>query len=230
MFLQRISIRQRLVLALFLMSCFCFALSVVRVVATGTLTYLFLNWNLILAALPWLASGTVASLDRLRTHRLATAFALIVWLLFFPNALYILTDLFHLRSIDNAPIWFDLVLILSFAWTGLVFGFASLKHIESLVGQYVAKPLVNVLVTVLLFGASFGIYLGRFLRWNSWDVVSQPFCLLDDIAVRVLNPLDHGRTWAVTLLLGMLLNMMYRTVSLLQNVGLNEPTPVDKHS
>lgn len=215
MFLQNIPVRKRLVLALAIMSMFCFALSVVRVYMTGTHSYLFLNWNLFLAALPWLASGTVASFYQLRTKRLTTSFALIVWLLFFPNALYILTDLFHLRVIDTAPIWYDLVLILSFAWTGLIFGFASLKHIESLLSQYFRKSWVNVLVTVLMFAASFGIYLGRFRRWNSWDIIGDPMGLMYDVAIRFTNPFDHPRTWAVTLLLGLLLNMIYRSMDLL---------------
>jgi uncharacterized membrane protein len=71
---------------------------------------------------------------------------------------------------------------------------------------------VPVVITLLLFISSFGVYIGRYLRWNSWDVVDDPYPLFRDIAVRVLDPMDHPRAWGLTLLLGVLLNMVFWTI------------------
>jgi uncharacterized membrane protein len=140
----------------------------------------------------------------------------VAWLLFFPNAPYILTDLFHLRLKTAMPVWFDLVLILSFAWTGLLFGFLSLWDIERLWSQSVRKTYVTFLSTGLLFAGSFGIYIGRYLRWNSWDAIPEPFNLIYDIGERIINPFAHPRTWGMTLLMGLFLNILYWSFRLIR--------------
>ncbi len=149
------------------------------------------------------------------------------WILFFPNAPYILTDLFHLRlSSLSMPLWFDLVLILSFAWVGLMFGFMSLWDIEKILEHYLHTsrfrsllrfPLVIPLFSsALLFISSFGIYLGRYLRWNSWDLIAKPFEVICDISDRFINPILHPRTWGVTILMGLFLNIVYWSLRLVK--------------
>jgi len=138
------------------------------------------------------------------------------WILFFPNAPYILTDLFHLRVNTKVPIWYDLVLILSFAWTGLLYGLISLFDIERILGVFIHKKIVTIISVFLLFVSGFGIYIGRFLRWNSWDILQAPGALLNDVADRFLNPASHPRTWAVTILMGVFLNMIYWSMRLLK--------------
>ncbi len=152
----------------------CFALSLLRVGITGSPRFLFLNWNLFLAFLPWMLSTLVIIYPKLQRSKLSLATLLFSWLLFFPNAPYILTDLFHLRLKTSVPVWFDLVLILSFAWTGLLMGFMSLLDIEAVLSRWMKSRVVALTSTALLFIGSFGIYVGRFLRWNSWDIISQP--------------------------------------------------------
>lgn len=73
----------------------------------------------------------------------------------------------------------------------------------------------NTILVTLLFISSFGVYLGRFLRWNTWDIISNPIDLLADIADRFIHPLSHGRTWGITLLMGTLLSFIYFSVSVL---------------
>jgi len=141
----------------------------------------------------------------------------LIWLLFFPNAPYILTDLFHLRLKSSMPIWFDLLLILSFAWTGLMFGFTSLWNIENLLRNNLKPIYINLISSLLLFIGSFGIYVGRYLRWNSWDIINQPFDLFYDIGDRIINPFDHPRTWGMTLFMGGFLNLIYFSLRLVQN-------------
>jgi uncharacterized membrane protein len=107
------------------------------------------------------------------------------------------------------PIWFDLVLILSFAWTGLLFGFFSLWDIEQILLKSMKKTTVRIISVMLLFMGSFGIYVGRYLRWNSWDIITEPFRLAYDIGDRLINPFEHPRTWGMTILMGTFLNILY---------------------
>ncbi len=199
-----------------ILSLFCFGLSLFRVEISGTRHFLFLNWNLLLAFVPWLLTMTLTISPNLRKSRIAVFGMLGVWLLFFPNASYILTDLFHLSHHSSMPIWFDLVLILSFAWTGLLYGFLSLWHLEEMMEQFLSKKVILWISIVLLFISSFGIYIGRYLRWNSWDILHQPGRLLGDVGERIINPFDHTRTWGVTIFMGLFLVMLYFTFKLLR--------------
>ncbi len=201
--------RLNLTLLLAIMSFSSFLLSLFRVYLTGSALFLFLNWNLFLAFIPWLFTTIIIIKPNLQKNKLILFGLLFLWTLFFPNALYILTDLFHLRVSSLMPIWFDLVLILSFAWTGLLFGFMSLIDIEKLLLEYTNTRIITFISVFLLFVASFGIYIGRYLRWNSWDLIISPFSLLYDISDRIFNPFAHPGTWGMTILMGLLLNMFY---------------------
>lgn len=187
----------------------CFSLSVFRVLHTDTRMYLFLNWNLFLAGIPWIVSSFVLLRPKIWNSKIIMGLLLGIWLLFFPNAPYILTDLYHLKSRTVIPIWFDMILILSFAWTGLLLGILSLLDIEKILLKSISRKWVTAISMVLLFVTSFGVYLGRFLRWNSWDILQNPLGLLQDIGVRFSHPFEHPRTWGMTLLFGLFLNMIY---------------------
>ncbi|MCL2130879.1 MAG: DUF1361 domain-containing protein [Lentimicrobiaceae bacterium] len=187
----------------------CFGFSIFRAAYSDTKTFLFLNWNLFLATIPWLLSSFAVIRPSIQKKKTVTFLLLGTWLLFFPNAPYILTDLFHLRQNFSMPIWFDLVLILSFAWTGLLFGFLSLWDIERMLSKSINPKIVKCISLILLFLGSFGIYLGRYLRWNSWDIIKEPFRLFYDIGDRIINPFEHPRTWGMTLFMGLFLNIIY---------------------
>jgi uncharacterized membrane protein len=213
----------RLQIALFMgvLSIVCFGLSLFRMEYSGTRHFLFLNWNLFLAFVPWLFTVILTMSPNLQKSRLAVFGMLGVWLLFFPNASYILTDLFHLSHNSSMPIWFDLVLILSFAWTGLLYGFLSLWNLEELMEQFLSKRVITALSVLLLFVSSFGIYIGRYLRWNSWDILHHPTKLMGDIGDRIINPFDHTRTWGVTVFMGLFLTMLYFTFKFLRRGRMN---------
>ncbi|MBN2893197.1 MAG: DUF1361 domain-containing protein [Bacteroidales bacterium] len=195
---------------------FCFGVSLFRFVYTDTKVFLFLNWNLFLAFIPWALTSLVIIKPKFQKSRLTLIVLLGSWLLFFPNAPYILTDLFHLRLKSSMPIWFDLILILSFAWTGLLFGFLSLWDFEKLLRNFMKRTYVIIISAVLLFIGSFGIYVGRFLRWNSWDILTEPFKLMYDIGDRFINPFEHPRTWGMTIFMGLFLNMIYLSFRLIR--------------
>ncbi|QRA42771.1 DUF1361 domain-containing protein [Chryseobacterium cucumeris] len=194
---------------LIMMTIFCFSLSAFRYYISDTKVFLFLNWNLFLAWIPLLLSSFVLAFN-IRS-KISLVFIIIIWILFFPNSPYILTDLFHLKARNSIPIWYDLIVILSFAWTGLICGFISLNDIEKKLSYYGKKNSINGIIVFFLFMSSFGVYLGRFLRWNSWDVLNNPFGLFSDIVVRFIYPMEYTKTWGVTLLMGIMLNFMYFT-------------------
>jgi uncharacterized membrane protein len=194
---------------LFVISVFCLALSAFRVLLTGTHEYLFLNWNLMLAFLPWLFTS-FAVLRRLK-NRLAILFTMAAWLLFFPNSLYMLTDLIHLRQIKDAPVWLDLIIVLSFAWAGLCYGFVSLMDIEHFLKDRFRTDAKTVAIfsVCMIYLAAFGVFIGRFFRWNSWDLLGNPAALIGDMYDRFAYPGNNLRIFAFTVLMGTLLNLMY---------------------
>jgi len=204
------------IIFLCILSVICFSLSIFRYVYSDSNTFLFLNWNLFLAFVPWALSTFLIIKPQIQRSKILISLTLLIWLLFFPNAPYILTDLFHLRLRLSMPIWFDLVLILLFAWTGLLFGFTSLWDIEQILQKSMKKSMVTMISTLLLFLGSFGIYIGRYLRWNSWDIITEPFRLAYDIGDRLINPFQHPKTWGMTILLGIFLNILYWSFHLIK--------------
>ncbi|TYZ10512.1 DUF1361 domain-containing protein [Hymenobacter lutimineralis] len=216
-------LRQRLNLLLVLGA--SLALSVVlitfRVFITQKITFVFLLWNLFLALIPF----GLSTLLRLTHGRLKARVLLpvgAVWLLFFPNAPYILTDLFHLEPRAGVPYWYDLALILTCAWNGLMLAYASLTDMQMLVTRRLGWWAGWSFAAVALLLSAFGVYLGRYLRFNSWDIITNPLTLFFDILNRLLHPWQHPSTWGVTLLFGAFLLLGYITVRLLGRVN-DEP-------
>ena len=202
-----------------ILSLCCFGISIFRFIYSDTKVFLFLNWNLFLAFIPWALTTIAVISPKIQKSKITVLILMGMWLLFFPNAPYILTDLFHLRLKTSMPVWFDLILILSFAWTGIVFGFLSLWDIERILRKSISRNLTTLISIVLLFLGSLGIYIGRYLRWNSWDLITEPFKLIYDIGDRVINPFEHPRTWGMTLFMGLFLNMLYWSFRLIRKRG-----------
>jgi len=219
----RSNLRYKEMLFLGVLTLLCVMFSVYRLMHTDSKVFFFLNWNLFLAFVPWGFTSLVYLKPKWQKNKFVLLILLGSWLLFFPNAPYILTDLFHLRARSSMPIWFDLILILSFAWTGLLFGLFSLFDIEYLMGMHFKKTYVTLTSITLMFIGSFGIYLGRYLRWNSWDIISEPFKLFYDIGDRIVNPFEHPRTWGMTLCMGIFLNMIYISFKYIRKRGETHP-------
>ncbi len=203
------------VLFLGLLALSCFALSLFRWHYTDTKTFLFLNWNVLLAVVPYAITTLAVIYPPIKNSSFRLFTLMAVWLLFFPNAPYILTDLFHLRKNTGMPIWFDLTLILFFAWTGLLFGFLSLRDVQQSLMARMNARWALIITSVLIFIGSFGIYLGRYLRWNSWDVLNEPFSIIYQIGDRFVNPIAHSRTWGMTIFFGLFLNVVYWSLRLM---------------
>jgi uncharacterized membrane protein len=187
----------------------CAALFVLRVERSGSLLYGFLLWNLFLAWIPWLAARAFRASSLCRASRLLRLGWFTLWLLFLPNAPYILTDLLHLAPRPSVPLWYDLALLSSCAGTGLLLGYVSLFETQDAVEEQLGRTAGWIVAAGSLFLSGFGIYLGRFLRWNSWDPFTDPAGLFCDISDRLLNPTSYPRAYGVTLIFGIGLLLGY---------------------
>lgn len=190
----------------------CLVLIAARIPVAGRSDYLFLVWNLFLAVLP-LVFSEILRTARSRGVRWSLA---PVWFLFFPNAPYILTDLLHLKQRTGVPLWYDLLLLMSCAAVALIFGFVSLQQMQDMVAKAWGAVTSWIFVVITLFAAGFGIYLGRFLRWNSWDIVTNPTGLAWDVVRHLGDPYTYPATYGVTLGFGVLLSLCYAMFSGLQ--------------
>ncbi|MFL6029278.1 MAG: DUF1361 domain-containing protein, partial [Gaiellaceae bacterium] len=203
--------RRRLatVVGLLLASLFCVALVVVRNVHTGNVNFRYLIWNLFLAWIPFVLA--VAVYDRWRRHgAAATLLALgALWLLFFPNAPYIVTDFVHLQHDPLSPFWYDAVTIAAFAWMGVMLGFASLYLMQSVVRQWRGTVAGWIFAFFAISLGSLGIYLGRFLRLNSWDAVEHPSVLPRILHAVARDPFRYTEAIGVTVLFTLALGFAY---------------------
>lgn len=168
---------------IYLFSLFAASLLAYRIIKSGSLSYIFLAWNLFLAFVPYWLSNYLLRREK-PTSRHLPLFA--VWLLFLPNAPYILTDLFHFRMRPGIPLWFDLVLVSSFALIGFALFYRSLADMIALVGKQADARLVNTALPFVFGLVAYGLYLGRYLRFNSWDVVQHPLKLAHDSVCTLL--------------------------------------------
>ena len=183
----------------------CGVLLALRVWRSHDAIYFFLVWNLVLATVPFAAALLFERVKSLAAQIIAFA----VWLVFLPNAPYILTDFIHLRPRPPIPLWFDVLLLLSAAGTGLLLGYGSVIIVQRVIERRHGVKTGWMVSAVALFLSAFGIYLGRFVRFNSWEVVTDPMPLFADIAYRFLNPMQHPRTFVVTALYGIALLLGY---------------------
>lgn len=183
-----------------------------RIFITGDLTYLFLVWNLFLAFIPFAISEWLLTLERFAKRKRKLAIVLFVWLLFIPNSFYILTDLFHLDKFDSAPKWFDLLLIFSFAWNGIVLGIVSIRRTEVILESMNGRRFSLFIIFIVMWLNAFGIYIGRYLRFNSWDIVAQPFSLFKEMFEVLFHPLRNKMEWGMIAVYAVFMTVLYITI------------------
>lgn len=198
------------VLALTFATGVCLALVSIRILWSRNLHYAFLIWNLFLAWLPLVFSLLACDCYRKRSSR-SWRFVGIAgcWLLFFPNAPYIFTDVIHLTRGHRGHFWVDLVLILSCALTGLVLGFLSLFLMQNVISKITGRLASWFFIALITALSGIGIYVGRFLRLNSWDVLVKPWAIPRGIAHLAAHPWGHFGALALCALFGIFLFIAY---------------------
>jgi len=195
-----------------------------RVILSGSwVIYANLVWNLFLAWIPYCFSMLAAIFH----HRFERRWWLLVipsgiWLLFFPNAPYLVTDFFHLYPRPGIPMWYDILMLTSFSWTGIFLAIASLRTMQGLVKFYLGGFISWVFVVFSLGLGGLGIYLGRFERWNSWDMLSHPKTILKDSLIPFTDPLNSLRFFGFTFLFTAFLVICYLMFISMQNPGVAE--------
>ena len=192
----------------------CAALLLVRGWYAHGLRFRFLAWNLVLAVIPALAAAAMASADR-RGKPVFLALWGVVWLVFLPNAPYLITDLVHLQPRPPVPYWFDIGLFAAFAGAGVLSAFSSFGDVQQVASRHFGRWAGWVVVAVASFAAGFGIELGRMGRWNSWDVLTQPGDLFREILARLVDPWSYPRAIGMTVLYGSVLLFGYVAVRVL---------------
>ena len=197
------------------------ALLFFRMLVERSFGFDFLVWNLFLAWVPLLFIKWISEIDKRKSlHPLTLLFSLIIWLLFFPNAPYIITDLKHLSGIPENKIWYDAMMIFTFAVAGLLPGLYSIRIVYRILSTRFHALICWCLIAASMFLSGFGIFLGRYGRWNSWDIVTQPQNLFWGILGSIRNPMAVMHTFAFSFVL-LLLYFAFHTFA---EINKNEPT------
>jgi len=173
-----------------------------RMVITGNrVSFAFLGWNLFLAALP-LAFALLGRTALLLTWRAPAALLFALWLGFLPNAPYLVSDLVHLRQRVGAPFWLDLTMLASFAFTGLLLGGVALVVVDGVVRARYGAHIAVVFDVGIAVAAGLGVHLGRFDRWNTWDLVTTPHVVFIDVLEKFgdVRALGFAGAFAILLL------------------------------
>jgi len=173
----------------------------------------FLNWNLVLAWLPLVFA--LLLVRYLKTNPWISwsgALLTLLWLSFLPNSFYLITDLIHLGYADPSQRLYYVIMLFSFAFNGLILGFLSLYLLHRELLKRLSRVTAHSWVGLVLLLCSFAVYLGRYLRWNTWDVLLNPAGVLFDVSDRIINPIAYGQTFQVTTLFFILLSSMYFTL------------------
>jgi uncharacterized membrane protein len=190
-------------------SALALGLELVRERHYGATDFRFLVWNLILAWVPLVLALVVYDGYRRRGSLLRVAPALVLWLLFLPNAPYIVTDFVHLSGDTRASLWLDGIELSAFAWTGMLLGFVSLYLVHAAIRHRFGALTGWGAVFAALALASVGVYLGRVKRWNSWDVLTQPGAKLAEVHAHLGDPAALAKALPITAAVTVLLAAAY---------------------
>ena len=185
-------------------------LFLLRMVDSGSTRYWFLIWNLILA---WLPLGfAILLLSKLKLRPWVDPVCILLsllWLVFLPNSFYLVSDLIHLQTTAEVSVLYDAVLFTSFIFNGFLAGFISIYLIHKELLKRLKQPQVNLIIAGVLLVCSFAIYLGRVLRWNTWDIVLHPTGIIFDVSEQVVNDAAKSNALVTTLSFFLLLGGMY---------------------
>lgn len=204
------SSRKRVAASLVGLSGVCAALYVAGAMANHSLEFGYMLWNLFLAWIPLLLSLALLRLLRSRLWSSWEALSLtLLWLLFLPNSFYMISDFVHVQDVARHNLLYDIVMFAACIFTAVLLGFSSLYIVHAELRKRMSLRSSSIAVGIILLVCSFGIYLGRDLRWNSWDVFTNPAGILFDVSDHLIHPLRSGDMFTITLSFFVLLGSLY---------------------
>lgn len=204
---------ERVVNALLVSNAVSVLLYCFRVVGAQEFRYWFLLWNLLLGWLaPLFAWWLVRRLPKTPWLSMPNIALSLLWLGFLPNSFYLVSDLIHLHNTGQISLLYDAVMFTSFIFNGFVGGFLSLYLVHRELLKRLPKPNAHMVVTGVIFLCSFAIYLGRTLRWNTWDALINPAGLLFDVSDGLINPAAHPQSFVTTTTFFVLIGSMYMVI------------------
>jgi uncharacterized membrane protein len=185
--IQLFHINKKINNSIVLFSMYCLSLLLVRAKITQSVYLFFLLWNLVLAIIPYIISLYITShLEKINKYILYIL--LFTWLAFIPNSFYIITDLVHVVRSEGNRFYFDLLLISSFAIIGFFIGLISIFQIENILKIKNFNPKYHwAFLPIISYLNGFGIYIGRVLRFNSWDILSNPSELFTTLFIELFS-------------------------------------------
>lgn len=207
---RHLSPRERVVACLVGLTCVSVTLYLAGAVANRSFQFDYMLWNLFLAWLPLALVGVL--LHELPTRRWSSwlPFAVsIIWLFMLPNTFYMISDFVHIQDAPRHNLLYDVVMFCSFIFTAALLGFSSLYMIHTELRKRVSQRDTWITVGVIIFLCSFAIFLGRDLRWNSWDVLLNPAGILFDVSDKLIHPLANLDMFTTTLSFFVLLGSLY---------------------
>lgn len=211
--MEQIWKNNRILRALALSSLASVVIFLIGVIFYSDTFFWFLIWNLLLAWLPLVfAYMLVLHLKKKPWHDWTGIVLSLLWLGFLPNSFYIGSDFVHIRFATSQTALYYAMLLLSFTLNGLALGFISLYMLHKQALKRVSIETAHTMVAVILLLSSFAIYLGRYLRWNTWDVLINPAGLLFDVSDRLINPAAHEQTFRITVVIFIFLASTYALI------------------
>lgn len=195
---------------LILLAIVSLTLILLRVKITQEVYLLFLIWNLFLAYIPYFLSSEIKNIV---PGTFTFYSVLLIWLLFLPNSFYLITDFVHLHHVTKFQFVFDAILLSCFTVAGFYSGILSLFTIQFLLQVKYTVKKSWLLIGTIVYLSAFGIYLGRILRFNSWDILRHPFSLFSNSCKSIQN----SETLLFTIVLGTFILLSYRLAHSLLN-------------
>ncbi len=176
-------------------------LNILRVFLFGNASFLYILWNIVLAFVPFLIS--LILLLRTNKENIVKPFFIIgfiIWFIFLPNAPYVVTDFIHLGRIHAVPVMFDIFLLFASAGVSLLMGLYSISHMEKMLLLKFSKKITNITIAIVILFTSFGVYLGRYFRFNSWDFFISHNSLMESIWKIFTESNNYANVYGYTLL------------------------------
>jgi uncharacterized membrane protein len=197
--------------AILIASAAALVLYLARYVATGSVQFSFMAWNLVLS-LAAVGAGALFVQNWKSTWRPVSIVLFLVWLFLLPNTFYMLTDYIHVQESGDINVLFDIVLIGFFAMNGFMHGILSLLIVHKALLKKYAAVQTHLAIGVIIVASSFAVDMGRYLRWNSWDIIVNPAAVLFDISNTLLNPTNYDRSFLITGVFFVTITSLYAVV------------------